>query len=521
MEASVAELHSAVAKPPITRTASADPSNDDTSAPALRALLREKNERIATITTEFDSHRADFRSTIDTLEMASSETERVYEKRVQELLAQVDTLHSAIGDRDRSLEELQAGSSDVEAVARELKDMEDQVAELETETENARRAEADARGEVDHLRRELEHLRAELRAEREKSAKALKDAGEAVDFSSSKRNSSRQVEQRDDEIRGLKAIIHSLNSTTAWSTQDNIDDDERAELSRLRASVAGFEREKVEMHGMMERRQVQSDDLERENARLRDTPLPTRPRPGSYEGKMQGQGTGQGQTSKANRHSNASTATVRPGSMSAYGHSRADSRKFTPLPVPAGSDEEKWEMQRDARGQAQTQSQRQTQTQTQKEEWPREAEGSVSTADEPWCEMCETTGHDILTCKEFGNEEEKTPLPVEGAFSAKRASAMPNGLNLSRRGSREDGKEDEDVNGIGDEDGNGDEISQIAEEPERPEDKAGEAVPSGMPGALTDGPAPGKASGTIDMNLWCAMCERDGHGSTDCPFEDY
>ena len=32
--------------------------------------------------------------------------------------------------------------------------------------------------------------------------------------------------------------------------------------------------------------------------------------------------------------------------------------------------------------------------------------------------------------------------------------------------------------------------------------------------------AAGKASGVVDASKWCALCERDGHESVDCPFED-
>ena len=46
-----------------------------------------------------------------------------------------------------------------------------------------------------------------------------------------------------------------------------------------------------------------------------------------------------------------------------------------------------------------------------------------------------------------------------------------------------------------------------------------EIAPPVPPGG--DGPAPGKDSGKIDMSKWCAMCERDGHESVDCPFEEY
>ena len=34
------------------------------------------------------------------------------------------------------------------------------------------------------------------------------------------------------------------------------------------------------------------------------------------------------------------------------------------------------------------------------------------------------------------------------------------------------------------------------------------------------GPVAGKESGVVDASKWCALCERDGHDSVDCPFED-
>jgi hypothetical protein len=33
-------------------------------------------------------------------------------------------------------------------------------------------------------------------------------------------------------------------------------------------------------------------------------------------------------------------------------------------------------------------------------------------------------------------------------------------------------------------------------------------------------PAAGKSSGVIDESKWCALCERDGHESIDCPFDE-
>ena len=131
----------------------APPRNDSDEVAQLRAAIQEKNEKIAVLTAEFDTHRADFRSTLDTLELASTETERVYERRVEELL-----------EERRSL---MAQSEDVESVAHQLRQLEEVVQELEEGLEDARRGEAEARGEVEFLRGEVERVRAELRRERE------------------------------------------------------------------------------------------------------------------------------------------------------------------------------------------------------------------------------------------------------------------------------------------------------------------------------------------------------------------
>src|SRR5271170_7501921 len=158
----------------------------------LRAMLREKNEKIQIISAEFDAHRADFRSTIDTLEMASTETERVYEQRVDELLQQV--------------RELQDRGEDVESVAQQFNQLEELVQELEEGLESSRRGEAEAREEVEFLRGEVERSRSELSHMRERSA-----ASSGRSSPSGPGDLAQELEQRDDEIRGLKAIIHSLN----------------------------------------------------------------------------------------------------------------------------------------------------------------------------------------------------------------------------------------------------------------------------------------------------------------------
>jgi len=41
-----------------------------------------------------------------------------------------------------------------------------------------------------------------------------------------------------------------------------------------------------------------------------------------------------------------------------------------------------------------------------------------------------------------------------------------------------------------------------------------------IPNPMDQGPVAGKESGVVDVNKWCALCERDGHESVDCPFDN-
>lgn len=207
---------------------------EDQSAAQLRQMVREKNEKISMLTAEFDSHRADFRSTLDSLEMASTETERVYEEQKRDLLAQL-----------AELQEVGQSKEDFEGVARQLKQLEDFVAELEEGLEESRRGEAEARGEVEFLRGEVERGRSELRREREKAAAALKDA----EAGGSNSSTLKELEQKDDEIRGLKAIVHNLSSNPNGAA-DAVADPE--ELKKLKEELEGSQREKEELEKEIE-----------------------------------------------------------------------------------------------------------------------------------------------------------------------------------------------------------------------------------------------------------------------------
>ena len=41
-----------------------------------------------------------------------------------------------------------------------------------------------------------------------------------------------------------------------------------------------------------------------------------------------------------------------------------------------------------------------------------------------------------------------------------------------------------------------------------------------IPNPMESGPVAGKESGVVNMDKWCGVCEREGHDSIDCPFED-
>ncbi|KAF7193433.1 CAP-Gly domain-containing linker protein 1 [Pseudocercospora fuligena] len=228
MEASVKELSGLLPTDgELARKSSFNDEGADAGVAQLRQMLREKNEKITILTSEFDAHRADFRSTLDSLEMASSETERVYEEQKRDLIAQVEEL----GARCQELEELNQSKKEFDDVANQLKQLEDFVQELEEGLEDARRGEAEARGEVEFLRGEVERGRSELKREREKAAAAATGG-----------TSPKELEQKDDEIRGLKAIIHSFSTNPEASPGGAAKD--LVELNKVKSALEESQKEK-------------------------------------------------------------------------------------------------------------------------------------------------------------------------------------------------------------------------------------------------------------------------------------
>lgn len=426
MESSLVELQGlmehADGPPPPPRRNSLD--NKDTVQ--LRQLLREKTDKIAMLTTEFDAHRADFRSTIDTLELASTETERVYEKRIEELMADV--------------RELESRNVDVDSVASQFKQLEELVQELEDGLEDARRGEAEARGEVEFLRGEVERTRTELRREREKaSSGAAGNNGEST-------VSSKELEQKDDEIRGLKAIIHSLSRDSIPGGED------RTPTQRPGSFIAGdaveikiardnLERQVSELQAILEKKNSREEELQLEVESLR-------------------QG---GTTLNHNRSSlrDSRDTVVLAQAYEARSPEAAHTRRGSTLDTMPESD----------------------------------VYSNATETSTLWCEICETNGHDILTCTNmFGPDGSKTgdmKMDYDNSHDELKphtptgddAPAPLSTLKLKHTG------------------------------PPTPDVKI-------LPNPMESGPVAGKESGIMDPEKWCAVCERDGHDSVDCPFED-
>lgn len=425
---------------------------EGSDALSIRAQLRERNERITQLTAEFDGHRADFRSTLDTLEIAASETERVYEQRLDELLQQN--------------KELQDRGEDVEVVARQLKQLEELVSELEEGLEDARRGEAEARAEVEFLRGEVERTKLELEKERE---------AKGTDTPSDAPRNSNDLDQKDDEIRGLKAIIHSLsrgNPNTAklhateslTNTRGTTDNDQ---VSRLEQRIE-------EAEGLARHKDSRIEELERElqEARLN----------AGSKGRTRSS-TVTMSPSKQHKPSGSASKIASNGNTVNQPHRLSD-RTVVPSDW---QDESSSEAPQHHRG-ASSSSQRRLATMSERS----------SDEDSQWCEICETSGHDILNCTSMfgsGNGPKKqTPRPAEARVS--RPTANTKGDNAD--------------------------ADKFASNTRADSQKTGRDVVleglQGIGGSMA--PIAGKSSGVIDESKWCALCERDGHESIDCPFDE-
>lgn len=419
MESSLVEVQGLMeqAELPAAAAPARRESLDDADTAQLRALLEERNKKIAMLTAEFDAHRADFRSTIDTLELASTETERVYEKKIEELMQDI----LAIQERN----------SDVDAVATQLKQLEELVQELEEGLEDARRGEAEARGEVEFLRGEVERTRAELRREREKAAGGANGTSGAPNGDQSALF--KDLEQKEDEIRGLKAIIHSLS-------RDSVPGEDRPPAPTEDTTAReNLEFEVAELRALLDTKNTHEKEMERELEQLR----------------------------------RGSASTLRSVERSSH----RDSRDTVVAREP---------------GNSRPSSQHKLHQRVRTLDTTPESDGMSSITENStlWCELCETSGHDILTCTNmFGGSQKAEPTSNAGGLAPINEVDQFKVAPLSPR-----------------------------LPPPPPESKPEFKAPP--PSMLDPGPVAGKESGIIDPEAWCALCEKDGHNSVDCPFED-
>lgn len=448
MENSLTEVQSLMEQAEMPPPPSRKDSLGDKETGELRALIREKNEKIAMLTSEFDTHRADFRSTIDTLELASAETERVYEKRIDELM--------------QDIQQIQERNSDVDVVATQLKQLEELVQELEEGLEDARRGEAEARGEVEFLRGEVERTRTELRREREKAASAPN--GTVGQSQGDNSTIFKELEQKEDEIRGLKAIIHSLGRDSLPDDADrpqphrSVSHDSRPNADD-RIAREKLERQVAELRAALDDKTSKEEDMEHEIEALR----------------------------------RGSAATVRDGRSNGTMAQRSSIRDSRDTVVLAQDFEHRTPEQQQP-GQRRSHQRAHT-LDTMAES---DALSSVTENSTLWCELCETSGHDILTCTNmFGNPPAAPP------------EALPT-PKVTSQGSLAPPQDDEYKVAP---------LSPRLPPSDEPEGRVSEPVKM-IPNLNDPGPVAGKESGVIDAEAWCALCEKDGHNSVDCPFED-
>lgn len=459
MQNSIAELQSVTPKHNSAGTTRSRGSGiDDLDAPSLRVLVREKNEKIATLTSDFDAHRAQFRSTIDSLEATSDETNRIYEEQVNDL--------------KQEIRDLQDRGDDVESVAQQLKQLEELVQELEEGLEDARRGEAEARGEVEYLRGEVERTQSEIQREREKAAAALKGAGVGMDGAFSPGGLSKELERRDDEIRGLKAIIHSLSRDSVpemgsprsasrrvskrHSNQANGHAD--SQVVEERQAREKLERDIKDLESLVDRKTYREEELEHEIERLRDN----------------------------NAHV----------SISSNGYSeRTAVPNSNHRPNLSKTSSHGWREQN-------PQVKRQV---SRLESMPESDSHSTTMTDSSsmYCELCETFGHEVYSCPDVDggqlkhNEQRNNS---SGRSGGDEFEGDPKGLTVSSPQTTD---------------------YPPPLSPSRSPTRSPVATPKAtIPNPMDSGPVAGKASGVIDAGKWCAICEKDGHPSVDCPFEE-
>lgn len=534
------QLHSPVHASGATARSSRGSGVDDLDAPSLRALVREKNEKIKQLTEEFDSHRADFRDTIDILERTSDETNRLHQEKIDNLQAETQELQERI---DRG--------EDMDTLTQTLKQLDEQVQELEEGLEDARRGEAEARGEAEFLRGEVERTKAELDREKQKSAIGARNGN---DGASNQGELMRELKRRDDEIKGLRAIIHSLNQSEAQekgspkagrrtskhqnSGSGQIHDKELGlQLNEERQTREKLQKEIKDLENLVDRKTFREEELEHEIQRLRKTAAHI----SSNSNGISEYTARPASNHRPNLSSNPSIDWVERSSPT-MSRQTGSANAFPSGPThrataSAGSIISRQQVQ----------------------PTPESDSHSTTMTDGSnlWCDLCDQGGHDILSCTNVGGaNNHKSPgrsgrhVSGGGGSSGGNAGLRPSAYT-SPQVPPHDINEDRILDqGLGSEQASQHHnlaplhypltsplpstLSAVAEvsSPKVPPPTSAPAPPPStqappppssslqqMPNPMDTGLVAGKISGIADSNKWCGMCERDGHDATDCPFE--
>ena len=308
----------------------------------------------------------------------------------------------------------------------------------------------------------------------------MKGANTAVD---TPKRYSKEVEQRDDEIRGLKAIIHSLSSGPDVSSprgekpslnrNATYPNPESQDTTTMQTTLERLEREKKELQGLVDRKTLREEELERELAQTRGTPLENRSsvisdRTATQEKRLSG------------RDSKGTVLSWRNASSPGF-HKRGKSGQMNLSLEPMPESETGSSM--DGRSSATL-----------------------------WCEICETGGHDILSCTNIGGTNGDTSSPaVQPPKAEEKQATATSGADNPAKSSQAD--------------------KPLPLKPLTMAHKVPSSPPTVLPPPTSPPTAPlpspfdsnlvaGKGATKANPSEWCAICERDGHLAMSCPFED-
>ena len=335
----------------------------------LRSTLVEKNDRIATLTTEFESHRRDFRETISALESASSETERVYEAKLRETMQQVEELRISNEDLMDREGEVTGEKADMDMVAEQLAQLDNLVQELEEGLEGSRRNEAEARRRVEELEGEVERERLALEQERERHQESGKDRGVenhadsqalTARLEQEKLELEKELQRRDEELRDLGLTFRQLELNA--KEHDARSTEKGEELTSLKSTLKELEKRR--------------STLEKENDRLKDELEAAKERNAELVASTRSKSQSPTRT-RTPLGSRATTAALRP-----FVHDSPHA-----LSSILNS---------------------------------RHVRGSTETTvdddkDELWCDWCEMAGHDVLSCTATTTTK-ISPTPIQSGF---------------------------------------------------------------------------------------------------------